>query len=119
MDEMNYYPDMEINISEHYTPNKDYGHNLADMVLIQKEFDERATYNEFFNEGFNKNKVIEILNHSSANRIFNSSKQKSLLKGVLGRLEREANMDLGYSSDMSNSQMLILYNKARRIAGIL
>jgi hypothetical protein len=48
-----YHPDSEITISEHYNPNKDFGHNLADMIFSSS----KDRYNSIKVEVFKKKDI--------------------------------------------------------------
>lgn len=101
----NYDPDGELCGSG----NVDLGHNIADYFFrkgledIQEPFDE-----ELAKEILSGNGV------PSAKHIYRSSKKRSLLKGRLGRLKRDANMNIEYSPSMSTNDMWKMYNDARR-----
>jgi hypothetical protein len=108
-----YNSDIEITPSESYNPNRDFGHNLAEKVL-KNQF-----LNSYFKEIFDKEKACGIIKKYGVNKIFNSSKQRILLKSILGELERETNISLGYFPKMDTSRMLKLYNDAKRRVGLL
>lgn len=135
----NYDPNAEL----FGTGNIDYGHNLAEIIehnrLLSIQAEEAEKQNsklgkvisetkveyeeeEVSGNGFNRNKALEIIsgrNSPTPKSIFYSPQNRMLLKGVLGRLKREAKMDIPYSPKMSVSTMLRIYNDARRILGLL
>ncbi len=124
---MDYNPNIELRPNEFNDFGKsDYGQSLADEILkheIIEDVAEQANleYKErqLSKTNFDRYEAMEIITgFPSYSLIYNSPKQRVLLKGALGRLEREAHLDIGYSPKMSNGEMWSLYRRVLNILGV-